>query len=157
MRLVHDSLVALMLTAILGGVVYYNRANRETERTLELAHSEVRRLHSQIMLQGALETTELTQRGYPATVKPEWFHGNVPLNPLLPPGHPWLEVAPASQQKLRHPPKAVAARSSAAQYWYNPYTGDVRARVPVGISDAAALKQYNRINDSSLTSLFPVR
>ena len=63
MRLVLDSLVALMLTAILGGVVYYSRADYKKERDITLANAEVERLHSQIMLQAALETTERTQRG----------------------------------------------------------------------------------------------
>lgn len=154
MRLVIDSLVALMLVAILGGVVYYSRAEYQMERNIKLATTEVERLHSQIMLQGALETTELTQRGYPATVKAEWFSGNLPVNPLLDQGHPWLEIAASSQSKLRHPPKPVATRTDAAQFWYNPYTGDVRARVPASVSDANALELYNRVNGTSLESLF---
>jgi hypothetical protein len=154
MRLLLDSLVALMLTAILGGVVYYSRADSELERNIKLAHSEVRRLQSQIMLQAALESTPLTQRGYPVTVKPEWFHGNVPLNPLLESGHPWLEIAGPAQRDLEHPQRPVATRNDAAQFWYNPYTGDVRARVPAEVADANALSLYNRVNDCHLDSLF---
>lgn len=154
MRLFLDSLVALMLTAILGGIVYYSRADRQYEQNVDIAHSEVRRLQSQIMLQAALESTPLTQRGYPATVKPEWFHGNLPLNPLLESGHPWLEIAGPAQRDKEHPTRPVATRSDAAQFWYNPYTGVVRARVPAEVADATALSLYNRVNETKLTTLF---
>jgi hypothetical protein len=42
-----------------------------------------------------------------------------------------------------------------AAFWYNPYQGILRARVPVMISDEESLSVYNRINSSSLTSIFP--
>lgn len=152
-----DSLVALMLVGILGAVVYNWRSEEQLEKDVVLTEAEVHRLAAQIELQAALENVELTQRGYPRLVKPEWFHGNLPLNPLLESGHPWLEIASASQHELRHPPNPIAAGADVAQFWYNPYTGDVRARVPTGVSDAKALELYNRVNEASLKSLMPVR
>jgi hypothetical protein len=44
--------------------------------------------------------------------------------------------------------------SKRAGYWYNPNQGIVRARVPVGISDDRALRLYNRINGTALTSIY---
>ncbi len=157
MRLLIDSLVALMLVGILGAVAFNWRSEDQVKSDISLAASEVQRLESQIELQAALENVELTQRGYPRLVKPEWFHGNLPLNPLLENGHPWLEIAATSQHDLHHPPNPIAAGKDVAQFWYNPHTGEVRARVPSGVSDAQALEFYNRVNGTSLKSLMPVR
>ncbi len=41
-----------------------------------------------------------------------------------------------------------------AQFWYNPNTGVLRARVPADVSDATALKWYNHINGTNLTGIF---
>ena len=56
-----------------------------------------------------------------------------------------------------HPHNLVAGDSSIAGFWYNPYQGLVRARVPPGVSDATVLKLYNEINDCTLESIFPER
>ena len=154
MRITIYSLVALMVTGVVAGVVLYGRAARETEQRIVQARAEVRRFQSQIMLQAGLEQAELTVRGYPVAVNPEWFHGNLPTNPLLGPGHPWLGIANDSRSDLEHPVNLTASDHSLAQFWYNPYTGQVRARVPAGISDAAALELYNRVNDCDLPDLF---
>ena len=55
---------------------------------------------------------------------------------------------------LEHPVNLTASDYSLAQFWYNPNTGQVRARVPAGISDAAALGLYNRVNDCNVPDLF---
>ncbi len=154
MRLLIDTLIALMLTGLLAGVVVHNRATRDMEDTVELARAEVSRFKSQILLQAALERVELTKCGYPATVDVEWFVGDLPVNPLLGPGHPWLEIANQLQADLEHPEIRTAADHGVAQFWYSPYRGHLRARVPAGTSDATALQLYNRINDCQLTSLF---
>ncbi|MCH8152174.1 MAG: hypothetical protein IH830_07360 [Planctomycetes bacterium] len=148
------SLVALMVTSVVAGVVLYGRAARGMEQRIVQTRAEVRRFQSQIMLQAGLEQAELTERGYPAAVDPEWFLGDLPTNPLLGPGHPWLGIANDSHSDLEHPVKLTASDHSLAQFWYNPNTGQVRARVPAGISDAAALGLYNRVNDCNLRDLF---
>jgi hypothetical protein len=153
MRLVIDSLVALMLTGILAGVVLHTRAEWRLEDKIELARAEVERFHSQIMLQTALEQVELSQRGYPARVDPGWFAGNLPVNPLLGPSHPWVEIADEKQRDLHHPPNLIAFSGDVAQFWYSPYTGEVRGRVSAEVSDATALRLYNRVNGSKLTDL----
>lgn len=154
MRLIIDSLVAMMLTGILAGVVLHARSERKLEQRIELTRSEVHRFHSQIMLQSALEKVELTQRGYPRSVDQKWFADNLPVNPLLGSGHPWVEIAGESQRSLRHPPNRIAFSRDVAQFWYNPSTGDVRARVPSDVSDATAVRLYNLVNDSHLPDIF---
>ena len=149
-----DSLVALMLTGLIAAVFLHGRAERTKEEQIELARVELRRFEGQLKLQSALAKVKLTRAGFPATVDPEWFSGDLPTNPLLGPGHPWVEVALESQAHLEHPAELTAANQSIAHFWYNPFNGTIRARVPSGISDARALEMYNRINECALTTLF---
>jgi hypothetical protein len=106
------------------------------------------------MLQTAMEKIEMSQRGYPLHIDAAWFAGNLPVNPLLGPSHPWLEIASEDQRDSRHPTNLIAFRRDVAQFWYSPYTGEVRARVPAEVSDATALRLYNRINGTALTDLY---
>ncbi len=154
MRLLIDSLVALMLTGILAGVVLHTRSEWRLEDKIELARAEVERFQSQIMLQTAMEKVEMSQRGYPARVDTAWFAGRLPRNPLLGPSHPWLEIAGDDQKDLHHPSNRIAFSHDVAQFWYSPHTGELRARVPAGVSDATALRLYNRVNGSNLTDLY---
>jgi hypothetical protein len=154
LHLLRDTLVALMLVGILAGIVWHNHGDCERQALLDQVREEVRRFQQQILLQATLGEVEQSERGYPATVDPKWFAGCLPANDLLGPGHPWLEIAGPEQRSLRHPPQLLADDEGLAKFWYNPSTGSLRARVPVGISDAAALETYNYVNDSDLPSLF---
>jgi hypothetical protein len=40
-------------------------------------------------------------------------------------------------------------------FWYNPYQGVIRTRVPAMISDQRSLDLYNRLNRCTLQSIFP--
>ena len=153
MRFIIDTIVVLMLAGIVAGFYFHYRSERQMEDRIELARKELTRFTQEIMLRGTLGEVPLNSRGAPQTVKPEWF-GRLPTNPLLGPGHPWLEIAGPSEASLAHPPNRTASDHSVAQFWYNPNLGVLRARVPAGIADASALKLYNRVNDRSLSSLF---
>ena len=155
MRLFLDTLVALMLVGLLAGLVMYHRQARDTEALRDLARAEVRRFQQQIYLHTALSDGKPRGRGYPASIDPAWFQGNLPANALLGPDHPWLEVAGLNQRDALHPPSLTATDRDTASFWYNPASGVVRARVPIRISDAEALELYNFINDCSLPTLFP--
>ena len=154
MRLLRDTLVALMLVGILAGIVWHNRSDVDRQAMLDAVREDVRRFQQQILLQATLGEVEQSERGYPASVDPKWFAGSLPANDLLGPEHPWLEIAGPDQRGLHHPSQLLADEGGLAKFWYNPLTGSLRARVPVGISDAAALEMYNHINDSELPSLF---
>ena len=156
MRLAIDSLVALMLAAVLTGVVLKSKTGGGETAELNQVRSEVRRFQQQVMLQAALEQVELSEGGFPKTVDPEWFHGDLPANSLLDPATPWLEVASRSQLTMLHPPLRVATGEKTARFWYNPRLGLVRARVPAGISDSQAIRWYNQINDCDLATLYDV-
>ena len=154
MRRFIDALAVLMVIGLLAGATMHLHKLNEAEQIRELARGEVHRLQQQVLRRAALTTVENRERGYPETIDPEWFHGNLPRNPLLGADHPWLEVASAGQRNLKHPPLRIASDSSLACFWYNPYTGIVRGRVPSDVSDAKALELYNRINDCRLSDLF---
>lgn len=154
MRLFMDCVVALLLVALLGGVVWHSRTDRTVQADRGTARNEVRRFQQQIALQSALAKVQRNERGYPETVDPDWFQGNLPSNALLGVGHPWLEIAGPEQRDLIHPLDRVATGKNVAKFWYNPYTGTVRARVPALMSDATALDLYNFINDCNLSDLF---
>ena len=92
MRLLRDTLVALMLVGILAGIVWHNRSDVDRQAMLDAVREDVRRFQQQILLQATLGEVEQSERGYPATVDPKWFAGSLPANDLLGPEHPWLEI-----------------------------------------------------------------
>jgi hypothetical protein len=155
MRLLLHLLVTLTAAAVLGGLALFYAKSQQTEAEFELARQEVSRFQQQIHLQTALASSEDQSAQPPASVDPTWFEGDVPRNPLLGPEHPWVEIAGPEMHDRLHPFDLAAADESVATFWYNPYLGVVRARVPVGISDLRTLERYNNINDSALPSLFP--
>ena len=157
MRLAIDSLVALMIAGVIAGVVFYSRQNDQQEVDVERVSIDVQRFQQQITLQSAIGVVELSDQGYPAVIDPEWFKqddGGLPKNPLLDDQNPWLEIAGPSQSDLNHPIKRTVSDRRTAKFWYNPYTGLVRARVPGGISDSESILMYNEINGSNLGGLF---
>jgi hypothetical protein len=157
MRLIIDTLVALTLVGVLGGIALHSHREKETERRIKLARRELQTIQSQVLLQSALEMVALTRHGYPATIDPAWFGGSVPGNPLLKAGHEFVSVASEAEAGDDHPRDPMATSLEVAQFWYNPYKGVVRARVPDDVSEATALRLYNRVNDSHVTSLTPQR
>lgn len=154
MRLVLDTLVALMVTGIFAGVVMYRQTEQRVEADVEQTFESVRQLQQQVLLQSQLGDVDLNRRGYPMTIDPAWFT-MLPDNHLVGAGHPWVEIAPGWQGDLKHPPDPVAATPDHARFWYNPSTGRVRARVPASMGDQEALEVYNRVNDSEMQSLHP--
>ena len=107
-------------------------------------------------LKAQLGEVEVSTANYPMMIDPAWFEDNVPTNPLLHRGHPLVEIATEQQQDLQHPvERAVSERDRGmAQFWYNPYRGILRARVPNAGTDSKTLDLYNRVNDCRLPSLF---
>jgi len=150
MRLIPQALVAIMLVAILGGIMRFNRLQREDLEHRATARREVARFQQQVLIQSAMTT----ERSYPQTIEISWFRGDVPRNPVLDPSRPWLEIAGMDEADRLHPIQPMAATEEIAEFWYNPWRGIVRARVPAGLNDTDALDLYNFINDSSLSNLF---
>jgi hypothetical protein len=156
MRLVLNILILVTAVTLLAGVMWQHGERSAEQSKIEQTRDEVARFHRVIALHAALNNIERSSRGYPMTVDPLWFNeGEVPVNPLLNPSHPWLEIAHPGHGDLLHPPVRAASERSHARFWYNPTLGVVRARVPRGASDAATLRLYNAVNGTNLATLFP--
>lgn len=155
MRFIVNGLIALMVLGLLAGVVYHRDLKLQHQRLVEQTRQDVQRLARQVMLQATLRQVQVTDAGYPATIDPHWFEDEeLPQNSLIRGPHPWVEIAHEDHRQLAHPPVKVADDPAAACFWYNPYKGIVRARVPMMMSDAEALRLYNQINQTDLQSLF---
>lgn len=154
MRRIIDTLFAIVLVGVLAGVAMHYKHERRFEQDVMVTRSEVRRFQAQIMVQSALEKVPLSKRGYPLSIETQWFGGKLPKNLLLGAGYPWVEIASADQRNRTHPARRMATDRTLAQFWYNPNSGVVRARVPDSVSDATALRLYNEINDSSVSRVY---
>ena len=157
MRLLINALYACCLL-ILIAALYLSaqdtaREVKLSEATRDAVHSidQIIKYRATVMV-GVADAT-LNERGYPTTVDVAWFKDGVPRNPLVGPPHPWLEIAGESEAALQHPPVRLAVSDSLAQFWYNPYQGVVRARVPVMISDAKSTALYNKVNATNLAGI----
>ncbi|TVQ33472.1 MAG: hypothetical protein EA376_02220 [Phycisphaeraceae bacterium] len=154
MRWVVNALVGFILITTMLGVGMHLRAQREEEMAIVQVRSAVGSISREIRVRAGMGDTELNGRGWPVTVKPSWFSGGAPLNRLLDPERPWLEVAPPEHADLQHPPQRVAIHRDIASFWYNPGNGVVRARAPMSVTDRRTTEVYNRINSASLSSIF---
>ncbi len=103
MRVVIDSLVALMLAGMLAGAVVYKQQDRANTNDRQTAKAELNRFKRQILLESALGPVRIDEHPYPDLVDPAWFEGSPPLNPLLGPMHPWVEIAGGGERNLMHP------------------------------------------------------
>ncbi|HRP62695.1 MAG TPA: hypothetical protein PK400_05320 [Phycisphaerales bacterium] len=153
MRIVINTMILIMIAALIMGGAMYRQTMQEETALLERTRAEVDRFVREINVQRTMEQVEQSSRGYPLTIEPAWFKNGLPMNPLLNGNHPWLEIASEDQHDLNHPPDRIAVRRDQAMFWYNPANGRLRARVPVAMSDAAALKAYNFINNSALQDI----
>ena len=157
MRWIRDIALLLLLASIGAGVLWYQMDRNNHAAELEKATAETQRLEREVRFRAATKAVELNQRGWPLTVDPMWFEGSPPKNVLVGDGargeRPWLEIAPPEDAHLTHPPIRMTLSDDMAGFWYNPYQGVIRARVPVSVSDDAATVMYNTINQVSLGSI----
>ncbi|GIW74332.1 MAG: hypothetical protein KatS3mg103_0854 [Phycisphaerales bacterium] len=121
----------------------------------------VARFYEVLRVQATTRGVAVNGRGWPNTIEGAWFGDDPPRNHLLSGDRPWVEIAPPEDADRDHPADPVAfdldvePGTKAASFWYNPYRGVVRARVPPQINDAQTLALYNRVNGVLLTSLSP--
>lgn len=156
MRLILYSL-AVLAASVVAGLLLTHRASVAEERDrVTTTRASVERLRTEIQVRRALETASLNEQSWPERPDPSWFTEGVPSNDLVDRSRPWLEVAPASQASLEHPPARVASDESVAAFWYNPYLGVVRARAPKRVSDRRSMELYNEINATRVSSLLDI-
>jgi hypothetical protein len=154
MRRLVDLLAILAFLGVGAAIFYTQKEQQDQQAAVDLATQSVRMFDLKIKYHAATEGAELTARGWPVTIDPNWFEGAVPRNPLLSGNRPWLEIAGPQDAELQHPRLRFAVDEQIASFWYNPYNGSLRARVPVTTSDEEALSIYNTVNRSNLTSIF---
>lgn len=148
-------IAALVVVLALGaGILLHERARRDREATIVKVGADMRRLELELKYRAASGGVEVNARGWPVTVDPEWFLPHPPVNALLSPHRPWVEVASPDEAGLLHPPVRMAIDETYAAFWYNPYQGVVRARVPVMVNDDQATDLYNRVNGTGIPSIF---
>jgi type II secretory pathway pseudopilin PulG len=149
-------IAAVFLVAAVAAGVFYLRLEQQRDQAVERAVlADVQRFQQEVQKRAATgQSTTNNARGWPITIEPEWFDGSPPQNPLLSSDRPWVEVAPPEQAYLLHPEVRIATDTGMAAFWYNPYQGLVRTRVPATMSDQRALELYNRLNQCALASIF---
>jgi hypothetical protein len=148
-------ILGLLLVAAGVALFHWNREAGDAEQAqIDTARRSVEQLEARVRLEGGMGRVDVNGRGWPTTIDPQWFKGNVPRNPLIPATNPWLEVAPEWQYRMTDPPDRLALSEEVAAFWYNPATGTVRARVSQAVSDERALEVYNEVNRTRLTTLF---
>lgn len=153
-RRIVDVVSVLGAVSVLAGFAMHHVHERQREEEIRFVAGEVRRFEQTIKLHAATEKTDVNARGWPIWIDPTWFEGSPPRNTLLTPDRPWVEVATPEQSNLQHPPVRVAIHKDTAGFWYNPYQGVVRARVPQEMSDEQTLELYNAVNGADLESIF---
>jgi hypothetical protein len=152
MRLVIDSLIALMMVLILGGIILHHRQQEQLLSDYRTAHYELSQIREMVIYHTALDRDTLNEWGYPGAIDPAWFLQGLPFNRLVTGIHPWIDLAPPGDMNDQ-PPDPVVKRSDQAGYWYNPNRGIVRARVDEQFTEEATLALYNQINSTMLVSL----
>ena len=152
-----DVVCILSAIGLLGGLGAWQLEKTQVHTDEQQLAGAIQDFDRVLKLRAATKDVELNGRGWPVTIDPAWFQGDPPRNPLVTSERPWVEVAPPEDADLSHPHVRVALDERYASFWYNPYQGIVRARVPLRINDALSLQLYNDVNGSSLASLYETR
>jgi hypothetical protein len=154
MRRAVDFVAAAITVVVCTGLgTYFYFQQQESQRLADVS-AGLRRFEQVLAFRGASKEAETSERGWPLTVDPTWFASDAPRNFLVTPDRPWLEVATPEQADLLDPPVRIALSNTTAAFWYNPYKGIIRARVPIAISDQKALELYNAANGTSLDNIY---
>ncbi|MFM9994660.1 MAG: hypothetical protein ACKVU4_02540 [Phycisphaerales bacterium] len=149
-----DVVTVLAALGLIGGLAYYKLEEQRKQEQVQKLTEDVTRFEQMIKLRAATKDVELNGRGWPVTIDPAWFGGDAPRNPLLTGDRPWVEVARPEDALQRDPLVRVALDERYAGFWYNPYQGIIRARVPLEINDKLTLDLYNLVNATTLPSIY---
>ena len=141
-----------MAVGMISAISWAIDGRMKSYQAVQKVATETERFRQMIAVRAAGSKADLNPRGSPKTIDPSWFTEGPPRNTLVTPGRPWVEIATEDEAQLSNPMIRMTVNPSLASFWYNPYQGIVRARVPVTISDREALDWYNTINGTSLDS-----
>jgi hypothetical protein len=152
MRVLVDSLIALMLAAILVGVLIQHREEQHKLERVQHVHQALTRLYDQAAYRVAVAEVMKTPTGFAAFISPLWFEDDLPVNVIVPGKQPWLDIAPDGDTN-DHPPDPIITSGQQAGFWYNPTRGVFRARVTEQMSSQETLRLYNQLNNTAVTAL----
>lgn len=150
MRLVIDTLIAVMLVVVLGVLLLRQRGEQAMLDSVADVQQAIRTIESQALYRVALGEVDATPNEFAVTLDAGWFDA-APQNTLVPDHRirPWSETAPEADMNRLHPRRITAAGSDAS-FWYNANRGIVRARVPDQMSQQATVDLYNLVNGASI-------
>ncbi|MBM4105534.1 MAG: hypothetical protein FJ257_04465 [Phycisphaerae bacterium] len=150
MRRLLDLIALGVVVLILLGMVMSINHGKRREQAIEAARLSVERIQAEVNLLRALGSVETNDRGHPAGVDPSWFDGELPMNPLLPAGQRWMDLAKPGETLRRHPRAWEVEEGDEAMFWYNPVQGVVRARVPRQATPEETRRLYAEVNGLEL-------
>ncbi len=153
MRWIRDIALLLLLIGLGAGVVWWQQEKREEQAKLDKTTADTQRLEREVRFHAATKTGVLNARGWPVTVDPAWFELDPPQNLVVSEDRPWVEIAGEDEAGLLHPLVRMTLDQKKAAFWYNPYQGVVRARVPISMTDDQATAMYNAVNRVSISSI----
>ncbi len=153
MRWIRDITLLLILIGVAGGLVWWQTTRREEQARIDKTTADTQRLEREVRFRAATKASGLNSRGWPITIDPGWFETDPPHNLVVSEERPWVEIASEEEAGLQHPRDRMTLDEKLAAFWYNPYQGVVRARVPVSTTDAEATSLYNTINRTMIASI----
>lgn len=149
MRLFVDSVLAIMLIGVLATLLWFQHHQDDFIDEIAATQHSMQVIESQCLYRAAVGDVPAAGRGFAEKIDPTWFDQR-PVNTFF--DHeaiPWVEQVADDQHEAWNPSRIVGANRRAA-FWYNPFRGVLRARVPMQISQQATVDLYNLVNGTSL-------
>ncbi|MEX0741412.1 MAG: hypothetical protein WD079_01360, partial [Phycisphaeraceae bacterium] len=133
-------------------VIYQKSARHQVDR-IEAVQRAVQAIESESLYRAALGEVDATPRGYARVLRAAWFERQ-PHNLLIDeddqPSPMWVEQINDQIYRNMANPRQIVADVDHPPFWYNPFRGVVRARVPMQFSQQGTVELYNIINGTDL-------
>ena len=154
MRLMIDTMIAVMLAGVVGGGMWLHRERVASAQRVQQVQAALAQLQEKADYYRTLAKVqeEYVAMGGHGDISPQWFQDDLPINVIVPLDCPWLDLAPEGDYAT-HPPDPVVTHDGQAGFWYNPSTGVFRARVTPQYTDAATAELYHQVNGAQPVSL----
>ena len=152
MRWLTNAILALTLLAMGLGLTWHRREAQSQQFRVETVRNALRAIQSEAIYHPAVDQqVDAEPTGFAKNINPDWFRER-PGNALLEQAGvrcPWIDQ-PIGTYRNRFNPVYIVADKTHAAFWYNPFRGVIRARVPMQLSQQATIELYNRVNGTAL-------
>lgn len=136
-----ELIIIVLILSILGAIVIPKYSIAKDEAAAVALQNNIHVVHQQLVYR------QSTTGQWPTTIDPTWFiNSQVPKHPQNSFAVPSVQVQSVPGQQ--HPADKTLTAGSAGAYWYNPATGNFRARVPAKATAEETLSFYNQVNAS---------